>query len=82
VMKNKLKVLIVEDEFLVATFLSRNLEQFFEYEICGSATTGEEAILQYSHYLCNRLFDVRVHRAESRIGTGGFSGKTVGTPWG
>jgi DNA-binding NarL/FixJ family response regulator len=43
-MKDKLKVLIVEDEFLAATLLGRNLEQFFGYEICGPVATGEEAI--------------------------------------
>jgi CheY-like chemotaxis protein len=43
-MKDKIKVLIVEDEFLVAMLLSRHLEQFFGYEICGPVATGEEAI--------------------------------------
>jgi CheY-like chemotaxis protein len=43
-MKDKLKVLIVEDEFLTATLLGRNLEQFFGYQICGPVATGEEAI--------------------------------------
>lgn len=43
-MKDKIKVLIVEDEFLVATLLGRNLERFFGYEICGPVATGEEAI--------------------------------------
>jgi CheY-like chemotaxis protein len=43
-MNDKIKVLIVEDEFLVAALLGRNLEQFFGYEICGPVTSGEEAV--------------------------------------
>ncbi len=38
-MKDKLKILIVEDEILIAMFLSRNLEQLFDYEICGLVVT-------------------------------------------
>ncbi len=43
-MADKIKVLIVEDEFLVARLMSRNLELFFGYEICGLVATGEQAI--------------------------------------
>lgn len=43
-MKHKIKVLIVEDEFLVAKLLGRNLTRFFGYEICGPVATGEKAI--------------------------------------
>ena len=43
-MKDKIRVLIVEDEFLGARLLGRNLERFFGYEICGPVATGEEAV--------------------------------------
>jgi two-component system, response regulator PdtaR len=67
-MKDKVKVLIVEDEFLTATLLSRNLELFFGYEICGPVATGEEAIEaagnERPHIV---LMDIRLASAMSGI---------------
>jgi len=67
-MKDKLKVLIVEDEFLAATFLGRNLEQFFDYEICGLVATGEEAIANAGEEKPDIvLMDIRLASAMSGI---------------
>ncbi len=42
-MQNKIKVLIVEDEAMVAMLMRRNL-RLLDYDICALAATGEEAI--------------------------------------
>ncbi|MDF1515422.1 MAG: response regulator [Anaerolineae bacterium] len=43
-MKNHIRILLVEDEFMIATLLSRNLERFFGYEVVAMVATGEEAV--------------------------------------
>jgi CheY-like chemotaxis protein len=42
-MKEKISILIVEDEFLAALVLKRNLK-LLGYEVCELVATGEEAI--------------------------------------
>ncbi|MBN1313922.1 MAG: response regulator [Anaerolineales bacterium] len=67
-MIDRIKVLIVEDEFLAAMLLSKNLERFFGYEICGPVATGEEAIetagIERPHVV---LMDIRLASAMSGI---------------
>lgn len=42
-MKKKIKVLVVEDEMIVAQYISMELEAN-GYEVCGYVATGEEAV--------------------------------------
>ncbi|MBN1315417.1 MAG: response regulator [Anaerolineales bacterium] len=42
-MNRPIKILLVEDEFIIATLLQRNLE-LLGYQVCELAATGEQAI--------------------------------------
>lgn len=41
--KNKIRILVAEDELIIAKWLKMELETF-DYEVCGLVSSGEEAI--------------------------------------